>query len=185
MGNVPNEPGWVKGVPPLAVEYADRGQDEAELQEKIAELLAAGTRYLWVVRLTGPRRVEVYEAGKPMRRVAADEELTAPGVLKNPVPVTALYDQKAAEAVMLRNLLERQGIGSLKQVREEGEQEGKRAGKREGKREGRKEGLREAVASLCDVLAIPLSSERAAWLPTATVKELEALTQRLRRERTW
>ncbi|KOR27627.1 hypothetical protein TI05_13475, partial [Achromatium sp. WMS3] len=28
VGNVPNAPGWVAGVPPLAVEYADTGQNE-------------------------------------------------------------------------------------------------------------------------------------------------------------
>ncbi len=43
VGNVPSEPGWVKGVPPLAVEYADTGQDEADLTVKLGELLAAGT----------------------------------------------------------------------------------------------------------------------------------------------
>ena len=62
VGNVPDKPGWVSGVPPLAVEYADVGQDEQELQAKIHTLLGAGTRYVWVVRLTGPRRVEVYES---------------------------------------------------------------------------------------------------------------------------
>ncbi|MCP3961873.1 MAG: hypothetical protein GY719_28865, partial [bacterium] len=54
VGNVPREPGWVKGVPPLAVEYADTGQDEADLKVKIKELLDAGTELVWVVRLTGP-----------------------------------------------------------------------------------------------------------------------------------
>jgi Uma2 family endonuclease len=64
IGNVPNAPGWVQGAPELAIEYADVGQDEAELERKIRDLLAAGTQYLWVVRLTGPRRVEVHERGK-------------------------------------------------------------------------------------------------------------------------
>src|SRR5580658_1340141 len=30
VGNVVREPGWARTAPPLAVEYADRGQDEAE-----------------------------------------------------------------------------------------------------------------------------------------------------------
>ena len=54
VGNLRGEPGWGRGVPPLAIEYADRGQDEAELQTKIRELLGAGTRFIWVVRLSGP-----------------------------------------------------------------------------------------------------------------------------------
>jgi len=52
VGNIPDEPGWAPGAPPLAVEYADTGQDERDLQQKIGTLLGAGTRYVWVVRLT-------------------------------------------------------------------------------------------------------------------------------------
>src|ERR1700741_4229134 len=44
VGEIPDEPGWAQGAPPLAVEYADTGQDEADLQIKIRELFAAGTR---------------------------------------------------------------------------------------------------------------------------------------------
>jgi hypothetical protein len=54
------------------------GQDEESLQDKIVDLLAAGTRFIWVVRLTGPRRVEVHELDRPMRTVSAGEELRAP-----------------------------------------------------------------------------------------------------------
>src|SRR5262249_48928682 len=41
VGDFANEPGWATNAPLLAVEYADTGQDEAELQKKIAELMAA------------------------------------------------------------------------------------------------------------------------------------------------
>lgn len=132
IGNVPAErPGWAEGAPPLAVEYADTGQDYADLEVKVQELLAAGTRYLWVVRLTGPRRVEVHEPGKPMRVVDADGVLTAPGVLQNPVPVAALYDRNASLDVALRNLLQRQGFSDLEAVREESRVEGERKGRAE------------------------------------------------------
>src|SRR5689334_8363416 len=79
VGNVPNKPGWVSGAPELAIEYADIGQDEEKLKEKVADLLDAGTHYLWVVRLTGPRRVEVHEPGKKVRQVLPGEMLAAPG----------------------------------------------------------------------------------------------------------
>jgi len=121
VGNVPDVPGWVRGAPPLAVEYADTGQDEADLAKKISELLTAGTKHVWVVRLVGPRRVEVYEPGKAMRIVQQGEELTAPGVLQNPVPVEALYDRDAAHRVTFRNLLQRQGYRDLDEVRSEGQ----------------------------------------------------------------
>ena len=124
VGNVPDTPGWVEGAPPLAVEYADTGQDPKELAVKISELLAAGTRWVWVVHLTGPRRVEVHESGQERRLVRPGEELTAPGILRNPVPVEALYDREAAHAVTFRNLLERQGYRDLDEVRGEGRQKG-------------------------------------------------------------
>ena len=63
VGGVTDKPGWVKGVPPLAVEYADTGQNENELAEKISDLLYLGTQIIWVIRLSEPRRVEVYERG--------------------------------------------------------------------------------------------------------------------------
>jgi Uma2 family endonuclease len=117
VGEIPDEPGWVQGAPPLAVEYADTGQDEQDLAVKIQELLAAGTQFVWVVRMTGPRSVEVYAAGKDKRVARPGDELVAPGILANPVPVEALYDREAAQEVILRNLLQREGYASLEEIR--------------------------------------------------------------------
>jgi hypothetical protein len=126
VGEMPDQPGWVQGAPALAVEYADTGQDEAELRIKMQELFAAGTRYVWVVRLTGPRRVEVHQPGQKLRIANPGEQLEAPGILANPVPVEALYDREAARRVIFRNLLHRQGYASLEEVRAEGEIQGLR-----------------------------------------------------------
>jgi len=128
VGNVPDEPGWVPGAPPLAVEYADTGQDEQDLQKKIRTLLEAETRYVWVVRLTGVRRVEVYEPQAPRRLAYPGQQLKAPGVLANPVPVEALYDPAAARETALRNLLQRRGYADLDAVRGEGKKEGREEG---------------------------------------------------------
>ena len=129
-------PGWVTEAPPLSIEYADTGQDEPGLQVKIAQLLAAGTRAIWVVRLGRIRQVEVYrlagdgERGPIVRTVAqAKEELSLPGVLKNPVPVAALFDPDAAHAAPLHNLLDRGGYAHPEQAREEGRQEGQQEGR--------------------------------------------------------
>ena len=134
--NLPDGPdvGWVKGVPPLAVEYADSGQDEKELKAKIAEFLAGGTQLIWVVRLTGPRRVQVYESGKPRRDAKPGELLHAPGILQNPVPVEALYDRDASWAATFRNLLARHGYDSLDDVLKEGREEGRKEGEVRGAR---------------------------------------------------
>jgi Uma2 family endonuclease len=125
VGNVPDKRGWIQGVPALALEYAGVDQEEDKLQEKIADLLTAGTRLIWVVRLVDPRRVEVYEQGKPVRTLGPGEELSAPGILRNDVPVEALYDRRAAHRVMLRNLLQREGYESLADVREDAPRRGR------------------------------------------------------------
>ena len=130
VGEMPDQSGWVQGAPPLAVEYADTGQDEAELQVKIQELFAAGTRYIWVVRLQGPRRVEVHQPDQKPRTASPGEQLEAPGILANPVPVEALWDREAARRVIFRNLLQRQGYASLDEIRAEGEAQGEIQGLR-------------------------------------------------------
>ncbi|HEX4962080.1 MAG TPA: Uma2 family endonuclease [Thermoanaerobaculia bacterium] len=123
VGEIPDQPGWVQGAPLLAVEYPDTGQDEGELKGKIQDLLTAGTRFIWVVRLTGPRRVEVHEVGKAMTIAKPGEALSAPGILANPVPVAALYDREVGEEVTFQNLLQRRGYDGLDAVRAEGLQE--------------------------------------------------------------
>ena len=137
-------------APPLAIEYAGRGQDQADLKVKIGELLAAGTRYVWVVRVQGPRRVEVHEAGQPPRLVGAGEVLAAPGILRNPIPVEALYDRAAGHRATLRNLLQREGYDSLEAVRKEGH--------KEGRQEGREEGMAEAILALLQGRGIPVDA---------------------------
>jgi hypothetical protein len=120
IGGVTGSATWEKGVPSLAIEYADAGQDEADLKRKIAELLREGTKLVWVVRLVGPLRVEVHERGQPVRIALPGDELEAPGILANAVPVAALFDKDEARRADLRNLLERFGYGSVEKIRAEG-----------------------------------------------------------------
>ena len=123
--------GWQTSAPPLAVEYASVGQDEKELEKKIAELLELGTKILWVVHLTGPLRVDVHERGAAMRTVNAEAELVAPGILDNPVPVRALVEPDAAMAAVLRNFLKPHGARTLEELRATSEAKGKLEGKLE------------------------------------------------------
>lgn len=132
VGVSARRPGWERSCPPLAVEYADVGQNEEALQEKIAALLAGGTELVWVVRLVGPLRVEVHARGRAMVVAGLDEELHAPGVLCNPVPVRALVETDAANAVALRNLLQIHGYGSVADIRAEGEAQGEARGEARG-----------------------------------------------------
>ena len=120
VGAFPEKKGWVQGALPLALEYAAATQDEEKLQERIADMLSHGVKYVWVVRLVGPRRVEVHERGLAMRTVLPGQTLTAPGVLQNPVRVEALYDRDAAHEAALQNLLQRKGYHDLDAVLEKG-----------------------------------------------------------------
>lgn len=126
LGERPKEKkGWAKKAPRLVVEVAGVGQDEETLQEKIEEFFAAGTEVVWVVRLLGPHRVEVYEPDKPVAIRNADEELTAPGILRNPLPVMVFFKRDASHDAILRNLLQRKGFENLEAVLEAGREEGK------------------------------------------------------------
>ena len=165
VGNVPDEPGWIQGVPPLAIEYADTGQNEDELQQKIIDLLAAGTRYVWVVRLSGPRRVEVYTPNNSRpARLMPGQQLTAPGVLKNPVPVEALYDRDAAHNAALRNLLQRRGYEDLDAVLQEGRKEGMVRGRQENTLEIARKMLADGLEDTVIMKYTGLSSETLANL---------------------
>lgn len=141
VGNVPDKRGWIQGVPPLAVEYAGSGQDEDDLQDKIDDFLAAGTRAVWVVRLVGPRRVEVHEKGQPVQTLGPGDMLSAPGILRNAYPVEAFYQRGTAHALTFRNLLQREGYESLDDVREEGREEGRKVGREEGAHQAQAEAL--------------------------------------------
>lgn len=165
--------GFVKAVPALALEYADSGQDEADLLVKIDQLFAAGTRWVWVVRLVGQKHVEVFEPGVPVRRVDAGGLLHAPGVLANAVLAESLWDRDAAHEATLRNLLQRRGFESLEQVHDAGVQE------------GFTEGKREAVFDLVDVLGLSLDAARRARLLAMSGGELDLLRVTLRSTRAW
>ena len=142
IGKITDAPGWVQGIPELAVEYADTGQDEDELDTKIEDLLAAGTKYIWVVRLNGPRRVEIYEPGQAMCKALPGQELDAPGVISRPIPVEAMYDLDVAGDVNFQHVLRRlTGHENLDAVRGESKAEGKAEGKVEGKAEGKAESI--------------------------------------------
>jgi hypothetical protein len=172
VGGFKNEPGFAKGAPPLAVEYADTGQDEAELTAKIRELLEAGTKYVWVVRLVGSRRVEIHEKDQKMRLAMPGEFLLAPGILKNPVRVEALYDRDAAHEATFTNLLQRRGYENLDEVRAEGSAQGKIEGKIENGRDAvlavlKARGLSVSEEERARILASDDPDELARWLMRA------------------
>lgn len=173
VGNVEDAPGWAKTAPPLAVEYADVGQDEVGLRQKIRELFEAGTRYVWVVRLAQePRHVEVHEPNATMKLYRAGETLTAPGVLQNPVLVEAMWDEGAANEAALRNLLNRAGYASVEAIREEGVERGVARGVAEG----------EALEAARSVLA---ACEARGWTLSDETKQRVLACKDVQKSRAW
>ncbi len=183
VGNVPNAPGWIEGVPQLAVEYADTGQDERQLQAKIRTFLEKGTKHIWVVRLVGMPRVEVYEAGRGVRTLDLDSKLEAPDILKNPVTIRSLFERDEAFEVALRNLLQRKGYQDWDDLiektqaegRESGWKEGREVGRKEGREEGRKEGRREGHKESALRIAERLLRKRFGDVPASLGEQVRLL----------
>jgi Uma2 family endonuclease len=121
VGGFAEEPGFSRRAPRLAVEYVEVGRDETDLERKVEELLAAGTGLVWVVRLGRNPRVEAHRRGAAPEVVRPGGMLAAPGILRNPVPVDALYDREVAHERMLHNLLQRRGYEDLDALRAESE----------------------------------------------------------------
>ncbi len=172
-GNLADEAGFAAGAPALAVEYVERGRDQADLERKVAELLAAGTQVVWVVRLGGKRRVEVHGGGRRVAVKLAGEELEAPGILRNPVPVDALYDRDRAHEATLRNLLQRHGYASLGAVREEGLAKGFSKGLSKGATQGALAHARAVLRRTLAMRGIAIGAEHEAAIDACA--DLEAL----------
>lgn len=112
-----------------------------------------------------------------MRLARPGEELLAPGILQNPVPVLALYDREAAHEATLRNLLQRRGYESLAAVHAEGELKGELKGEIEGELKGRREALFEVLkarrltvskAERSQILAARDPGKLGQWIAKAT-----------------
>jgi len=173
VGNVPNAPGWVKGAPTLAVEYADRGTDEDDLQTKIAELLEAGTKVVWVVRLVGPRRVDVHLSGEQPRVVPSGGVLEAPGILARSVPVDALFDEERAREIAFSNMLAKEGHSSLDEML---------ARERE---HGHRSAVRVVIETMCSAMGIVLDESRLREVESLDDGGLKALIAHLAAHRAW
>ncbi len=129
VGGVSDDAGFAQTAPALAVEYVEAGANERALERKIEELLGAGTAMVWVVRIGAARQVEVHRGDGGVDVKHPGETVEAPGILKNAVPVDALYDRAAAHDFMLRNLLGRAGYTDLDAVRAEGHADGEQRGR--------------------------------------------------------
>lgn len=166
VGNVPNKPGWVQGAPRLALEIADVGQDEKDLMIKVQEFLEAGTEQVWVVRLVGPRRVEVWRQDGTASMYTPGQHILAPGILRRPVLVDSLFDPELAREAALGNMLARHGYNSLDEVRDEGA--------KKGRQEGERDTARRALRAVMDARGLRRSTQEDDQIDAADLDTLSA-----------
>lgn len=89
----PDHTQMVDGVPVLAVEILSPSTKEEETNERIAELLAAGTRAVWIV---DPyfQTVTAYSRERPPRMFSGDDVLTGePDLPGLSIPVTQFFSR--------------------------------------------------------------------------------------------
>jgi Uma2 family endonuclease len=72
--------GFVRGAPDLAVEVVSPSNTAADLQEKVAEYLAGGARYVWVV-YPATRTVVAHDSPRTATLLRETEPLTATDLL--------------------------------------------------------------------------------------------------------
>ena len=82
-------------------------------------------------------------------------------------------------------IAEQDARGALSLAESHGRQAGRAEGRAEGREQGIAEGLRRAVRALCVAFGVELEPEREAALKAMAVPELEALQERLLRDRVW
>ena len=107
------------------------------------------------MRLIGPRRVEVWLQDGSTALYLPGQHISAPGILRRPVPVAALFDPEMAREAAWLNMLARHGYSDLDEVR----QEGHAIGRQEGRQEGQVETLRATLLAVVEARGLALSTE--------------------------
>lgn len=80
------------GPPLLAIEILSPADRQEEIEDKIGEYLASGTKLVWIVS-PGLRTVTAYQSHRPPQLFAGDAELTAEAVLPGfRVPVSRVFE---------------------------------------------------------------------------------------------
>lgn len=85
-------PGFVPGAPDIAIEVVSPGDTAAELEQKVGEYLAAGSRRVWVV-YPSSRRVMVYRADGTAMSYSGDAAIEDPELLPGfSLPLAEIFE---------------------------------------------------------------------------------------------
>lgn len=89
--------GWIGAAPDLVVEILSPNETNSELEEKLRDYRAAGTRLVWVID-PAARAVSVRSTSAPERRVSEGDDLDGGDVLPGfTLPVAALFTRLAKQ----------------------------------------------------------------------------------------
>jgi hypothetical protein len=150
----------------LAFEIVNE-QSLRDITERAEELTARGVRRVVAIFVQKGEVCEWSAKSGAWRKLDPDATFSDP-TLARPLLVRELLDAAEADNAVVRALHTKKNPVIVKL------QEDSRA-----------EGLRAGVRSLCRVLAIPLSAEREAALERMSAADLDALRERIERDRHW
>jgi hypothetical protein len=154
-------------------------QSLRDMTERAEELTARGVRRVIAIFVQKGEVGEWSAKSGGWHKLEPDALFSDP-TLAQPFRVRELLDAAEADNAVARALFAKKNPVIVKA------QEDSRAdGRAEGHADGRAEGLRVAVCDLCEVLGVALTPERQATLAEMDAAALDALRERLKRDRRW
>jgi hypothetical protein len=150
-------------------------QSMRDITDKAEDLTARGVRRVIAVFVKKGEVCEWSAKGGAWRKLDPDATFSD-ATLARPLRVRALLDAAEADEAVVLALMAK-GNPAILKVREDSEAKGLA--------KGRAEGLRAAVRDLCELLDIRLTPEREGALAGMQSAELDALRERLKRDRRW
>jgi hypothetical protein len=141
-------------------------QKPGDVTAKAEDMAARGVRRIFAVFVKRGEVAEWRGEWRPIVGQIEDETLV------RALPVRAILDAAEADNAVAR-ALQAKGNPVIAEIRNQGFAEGQR------------QALRQAVRDLCDLLAIPLSPEREAYLGGLDLAALQVLWSQLKQKRAW
>jgi Uma2 family endonuclease len=154
-----------------------------DITEKAEDLTARGVRRIIAVFVKKGEVCEWTPRSGGWKKLEPEATFSDP-TLARPLRVRELLDAAEADNAVVLALVAK-GNPAIAKVQEQSRAEGEARGRAEGEARGRAEGARATVRDLCELLDIPLTPARQAELAQMQIAELDALRERLKRDRRW
>ena len=158
----------------LAFEIVSK-QQLSVAKTKARKLVARGVERVFAIALKTNRVVEWHARTRNWRAMHLDETIEH-ACLATPLPIRALLETARADEAVLEALAVRRPE-LVAAIEARGEAKG------EARAEAR--GERHTIELACELLGIPIDASRRAWLASASLEDLQAVTRSLRTTRRW